>query len=308
MVPLLLCPSRVNRPNLTRWLGVLFLAAASPLTAQPDYRGTPREFRHEIQMQLFRFDNFFQARGGAPEENVTAAGFEYGVAWRAAERAPDFFGALYAVNYGRDGMETSFGGRAGAAWYGSAHSFYGYVDHTQNGWAFDIEETTANADITALFANYSYRLHEGWQIGASTWNDRTTFDVETGYEGTYNQLEGDVRYRGFGQIFEPRVGYAIGHRSVENEIDSYDHRHWFVELRTRPHSGVDLSLRYRHRTRDYENVDRSEDRPQVQLRATFRQSQRLAWTMTLTSEDVNSSVPGRDFETSRLFAGVTIGF
>ena len=259
-------------------------------------------------MQAFLFDNFFQARGGVPEEDVSAAGFEYVTAYRFEETGPDLFGALYAINYGSEGTETSFGGRVGAARYGSVHSFYGYVDRMQNGYAFDIEETTANANITALYAFYSYRFAPEWQAGVSTYNELTSFDVETGFEGTYNQLEGELRYRGFGRIFEPRIGLAIAEREVDNEIDSYDHRHWFVQASTRPVERLELSLRYRDRTRSYQNVDREEDRGQVQFRAIFRHTPRLATTATFTHENVNSSIPGRDFETSRFFAGFTIGF
>ncbi|HVS33091.1 MAG TPA: hypothetical protein VMS98_16715 [Thermoanaerobaculia bacterium] len=289
-------------------IAALLLTAATPLVAQPDYRGQPRSFRSEIQIQVFRFDNFFQARGGAPEVDMNAAGFEYGVAYRQEENGPDLFGALYAINYARQGTETSFGGRIGMSRFGSVHSFYVYLDRLQNGYAFDIEETTANADITALYGLYTYRIVPDWQVGLSTYNDWTSFDVETGFEGRYNQLEAEVRYRGFGRIFEPRIGYAVGDRDVENNTDSFSHRHWFVQVSTRPVERLDLSLRYRHRTRDYKNLEREEDRGQVQLRALFRHTDRLASVATFTRENVNSSLPGRDFSTGRLFAGLTVGF
>ena len=310
MVLLLLCPSRVIRKTLTRYVaGVFLLAAAAPLAAQPDYRGEPGVFRHQIQMQVFYFDNFFQARGDDPEIDVTAAGWEYSAATRLTETGPDFFGALYATNYGREGLETSYGGRLGIARYGSVHSFYAYVDRLQNGWSFDTGETTANANITSIYGTYSYRFVPDWQAELTTYNEWQSFDVEeTGFEGDYNQLEGEVRYRGFGRIFEPRLGYAIGKRDAENMSDSYDYRHWAIEVTTRPMPQLDLSLRYRDRLRDYETIDRTENRDQIQLRAIFRHSDRLATTAMYTWEDVNSSVPGRDFDKSRLFAGFTIGF
>ena len=286
----------------------LLVATATSLNAQPDYRGKPRSLRSELQMQAFHFDNFFQARGDAPEVDMDALGFEYGVAYRLEEDSPDFFGALYAINYSREGTETSFGGRVGMARYGSKHSFYGYVDRMQNGYAFDIEETTANANITSLYGFYSYRVVPDWQLGVSTYNDWTSFDRTTGFEGTYNQIEGEVRYRRFGPIFEPRIGYAIGERDVDNNEDSYDHRHWFVQVGTRPLERLELSLRYRDRSRDYQNIDREEDRGQVQLRGVYRHTDRLATTATFTHETVDSSIPGRGFNTSRLFAGFTIGF
>lgn len=289
-------------------IAALMLAAAVPVLAQPDYRGETGIFRHEIQLQAFHFENFFQARGGVPEESLNAAGFEYGAAYRAKENGPDFFGALYAINYSGEDTETSLGGRLGVARYGSVHSFYAYIDRLENGYAFDIEETTANANITALYGYYSYRFAPDWQAGASTYKELTRFDVETGYEGTYNQYEAELRYRGFGRIFEPRIGYGIAEREVDNPTDSYDHRHWFVQIGSRPHPKLDLSLRYRDRRRDYQTVERVEDRGQIQFRAIFRHTDRLATTAMYTHESVTSSIPNRDFDTGRLFAGFTIGF
>jgi hypothetical protein len=117
-----------------------------------------------------------------------------------------------------------------------------------------------------------------------------------------------VRYRGFGRIAEPRIGLAIGQRDAENNSDSYDYNHWFVQVTSRPIERLDLSLRYRDRNRDYQNADRTEDRGQIQLRAVFRHTDRLATTAVFTHEDVSSSVPGRDFDKSQVFAGFTIGF
>ncbi|HEU4522403.1 MAG TPA: hypothetical protein VFT12_10390 [Thermoanaerobaculia bacterium] len=290
-------------------MAFVLLTAAAPLVAQPDYRGEPGVFRHQIQMQVYHFDNFFQARGDTPEIDVTAAGWEYGAATRLTETGPDFFGALYVMNYDREGLATSYGGRAGIARYGSVHSFYGYIDRLQNGWSFDIAEETANANITSLYATYSYRVVRDWQLELTTYNEWQSFDVEeTGYDGDYNQLEGEVRYRGFGRIFEPRIAYAVGQRDVDNQTDTYDYRHWAVEVTSRPIPNLDLSLRYRDRTRDYERIDRLEDRGQIQFRAILRHSDRLATTAMITHEDVNSSVPGRDFAKRRIFAGFTIGF
>ena len=287
----------------------VLLATAAPLAAQPDYRGELRVFRHQITLQGFRFENFFQARGGAPEEDVNAAGFEYTTAYRRHENGPDFFGSLYVINYGVEGTVNTFGGRVGMSRYGNVHGFYAYLDRMQNGWSFDIGETTANANITSIVGIYSYRVHQDWQLGLSSYSEWQSFDVErTGYEGTYHELEGEVRYRGFGRIFEPRLGYAFAERDVEDPSDRYDHRYWFVELRSRPHPRVDVSVRFRDRTRDYQTVDRVEERDQWQLRGIFRQTNRIAWMARLTHEDVDSSRPNADFDTTRLYAGFIVDF
>lgn len=289
-------------------IAAVLLAGAGPLSAQLNDPGEPRVLRSEIQLQAIRFGNFFQARGGAPEEDVNAAGVEYRATYRFEAEGPDFHGAAYVLNYDERGTETSFGGRFGVSRYGSVHWYNVYLDHMQNGYAFDIDETTANADITALAGSYSYRLTRDWRIGVDSYNEWQRFDVETGFENEYVRLQAEARYRGFGRIFEPRVGVATARRNVQNARDSYDEPFWFVQLRSRPNPRLDLSLRYRDRTRDYRTIDRTEDRDQVTFRADFRQTSRMAWTAMVIYEDVNSSLPGRDFDTSRLFTGFTFGF
>jgi hypothetical protein len=294
---------------LTRYFfAALLLATTAPLIAQPDYRGEPREIRSEVQIQGFHFDNFFQARGSVPKQGMNAAGFEYGVAYRPTETSPDIFGALYATNYSRQGTETSFGGRVGLAKYGSVHSIYGYLDYLRNGYSFDVGETRANANITSFFGSYSYRVNPKWQVGLNTYDEWGRFNVNTGFENDYKELEGEVRYRGFGRVFEPRVGYGLGEQDVRTASDSYDQKHWFVAVTSRPHPRWDLTARYRVRSRDYQNVDREEDRDQILLRAIFHHNGRLATTASFTHETVNSSLPRGDFDTNRLFAGFTVGF
>lgn len=284
------------------------LLVAAPLFAQPDDRGEYRPYRSEIQLQLYRFDNFFQARGDAPEESVSAGGAEYRAAYRRRPDAPDIYGALYVLNYGHSGTETSFGGRVGVARYGSVHWFNVYVDRLENGWSFDIDETRANANVTTLAGSYSYRLARDWRIGLDSYNEWQRFDVTTGHENDYQRVEFDVRYRGLRPRLEPSIGYAVGRRNVQDDRDSYDDRQWFVQLSSDPHPRLDLSLRYRNRTRDYRNVTRTDDRNQWQLRAIYRQNSRLRWMAMFTTEDIDSSLQGRDYDTGRLFAGITYGF
>ena len=72
---------------------------------------------------------------------------------------------------------------------------------------------------------------------------------------------------------------------------------------------INATFRYRDRSREYESGTRSDDRDQWLLRATFRQSDRLAWTGSYSREQTSSSDPGRgSFETDVLYAGLIVGF
>ena len=280
-----------------------------PLSAQPlENDPETRVFRNEVELQLYRFGNFFQAREGQPEDDVNGVGAEWRGAWRAAPGRPDVYGALNVLNYAGNAGETSYGGRIGVSHYGEVHSFNAALDRQENGYSFDVGDRTATANITSLTGQYTYRVLRDWEIGAETYLEWQRFDVETGFENDYHNLGAQVRYRGLGRNFRPRIGYVVGERDVETASESYDDRYWYVQIDSAPFARLNASLRYRDRTRDYAGA-RTDDREQWRLRAQLRQTQRLAWTASYTRERVSSSEPGRgSFDTDVLFAGVIVGF
>ena len=280
-----------------------------PLSAQPlENDPETRVFRNEVELQLYRFGNFFQAREGQPEDDVNGVGAEWRGAWRAAPGRPDVYGALNVLNYAGNAGETSYGGRIGVSHYGEVHSFNAALDRQENGYSFDVGDRTATANITSLTGQYTYRVLRDWEIGAETYLEWQRFDVETGFENDYHNLGAQVRYRGLGRNVRPRIGYVVGERAVETASESYDDRSWYVQIDSAPFARLNASLRYRDRTRDYAGA-RTDDREQWRLRAQLRQTQRLAWTASYTRERVSSSEPGRgSFDTDVLFAGVIVGF
>lgn len=281
-----------------------------PLAAQPmEQDDEQRIFRNEVELQLYRFGNFFQAREGQPEEDVNGAGVEYRAAFRRAPGRPDIYAHVNVLNYAGDNGQTSYGGRVGVSHYGSVHSYNVYLDRQENGYSFDVGDRTATANITAIGAQYTNRIARDWQVGAETYLEWQRFDVETGSENDYRNLGVQVRYRGFGRAIQPRIGYVVGERDVRTEEESYDDRYWYVQLNLIPHQRVNATLRYRDRTRDYASGTRTDDRNQWLVRAQVRQTQRLAWTASYTRERTTSSEPGRGaFDTDVLFAGVIVGF
>jgi hypothetical protein len=285
------------------------LLIALPLAAQPmENENEQRVFRQEVELQLYRFGNFFQAREGQPEEDVNGFGAEYRAAWRQAPGRPDLYGALNVLSYAGNAGETSYGGRVGVSHYGEVHSFNVALDRQENGYSFDVGDRTASASITSLGGQYTYRLARDWDVGAESYLEWQRFDVETGSENDYHNLGAQVRYRGFGRLFRPRAGYVVGERDVETASESYDDRYWYVQVDTAPNARLNASLRYRDRTRDYDGA-RTDDRDQWRLRAQWRQTERIAWTGSYTREQVSSSEPGRgSFDTDVLFAGIIVGF
>jgi hypothetical protein len=291
----------------------IFIAAlavvAVPLFGQPAEGETYRPFRSEVEVQLFQFGNFYQAREGFPEDDVFAIGTEYRAAYRQNETAPDLYGNVYVVHYDASPSQTTYGARVGASRYGDVHSWNVYLDRAENGYAFDVEETRAIANITMAGGSYGYRFARDWQAGVEGHVERQRFNLEnTGFENDYQNAGVQLRYRGLGPRIQPRIGYVTGERSVRNDVSSYDDSYWYVQVNSELHPRVNATLRFRDRTRDYQNVSREDERKQWLLRGVFRQNNRISWTASMTREDVDSSVPGADFDTSVVYGGVIVGF
>jgi hypothetical protein len=298
--------------------GFLLAAAALPMFAQsetaPERVPPPapapeaRPLRSTVELQYYNFGNFFQAPEGLPQRNVTALGAAYRAAWTPRTNGPELYGRLSGLRYSGGASETSYTGTAGISKYGSVHWYDFYVERTENGYAFDIDETRASANITALSGHYSYAITRDWRVGTDAYLDWTRFNVDAQLENDYQSLGFDVRYRGFGDLIQPRVGYVMGQRDSRNGVDDADDRYWFVELRTKPRDTIDVRLRFRDRTRDYANIARVDDREQWTLRATLKQNQHLSWNASYSLEDVDSTAPGRDYDRSTASLTLSYGF
>lgn len=286
----------------------LLLLITMPVLAQREESPQEQPLRSSVELQFHNFGNFFQAREGIREQSVNALSAAYRAFWSRAGNSPDFYARVAARRYSGGASETSYSGQIGASNYGSTHWWDVSLERTENGYAFEVEETLASADITALFAHYSYPVTSDWRLGADGYFERTRFDVETGFENDYQSLGAQVRYGGFGDLLEPRFGYSVGERDVRDATDSYDERSWYVELRSEPAATIDVALRYRQRSRDYQTIDRAEDRAQWRLRGELQQNEHISWAASYTDEQVDSSLEGRDFDRSTAYIGVIYGF
>lgn len=285
-----------------------------PAPAQPNQTThvTPR-LRHEVRVQTLLFGNFFQATDPADEEDVTAFGSAYRLTYRPWEaRQTDVYGQIDYLTYSDIDRESSYGGRVGVSHRHAAHAVEAYLERAENRAAFDVGNRTAMANITTLNAEYGYRVHEDWELGAEgTW-EAQRFDVESDRENDYTALGASVRYRGFGYKFSPRVGYVTGRREVDNDEDSYDDSYWYVQLTGSPTDRIYLSARFRGRDRSYSPIiglpRRHDDRAQWTAFASYRATQRLGLSLYYSQEATTSNLAGRDFDTSFLLLGLTVYF
>jgi hypothetical protein len=294
------------------------LLAAFPLSAQPRGSSSPGELRSEMRFQGYYFDNFFHSTQPGDVENVTAFGAELRAAFRPGQRPLEIFGHLGGTKYGVDEASNSYGARIGAAFDDDRHAWTAFVDHAENRPSFEVANTFARADVTTFAGEYSYRLTSDWQLGAETALQRQTYDVESDRENFYKALGANVRYRGFGWRIAPQAGFVVSNRDVDNDRESYDSFDPFVEVAYIPPLTGDplyLSLRYRMRDRSYTTNDRTsgnfgreETRGDWTALVDYRVAQNVNWWIYYSTETIDSSIPGRDFDVGMMMTGISIGF
>lgn len=296
------------------WLAFV-VTVTVPLAAQPFNRPNAPAFRSEVRLQWYHFGNFFQATEGETEEDINAAGLEYRAAYRPWGVRTDVYGHLNFLNFDDPGRKNSYGGRLGVAHDGERHDFNVYLDRGENRITFDVGDTTDSANVTTLAGDYTFRVTKDWDLGAEARHERQRFDVSGQRENDFNLIGGSVRYRGFGYIFMPEVGFSTGSRDVVDGDESYDENAWYVEASSAPHRRVYVSARFRLRTREYttgnplaENFGQDDDRHQWTLSGSYKATERLTAILYYTNEDVNRSIPGASFGTDFLLLGLAYGF
>jgi hypothetical protein len=263
----------------------------------------------EIRLNTLFFGNFFQAPEGVPEEDVMAAAVE----GRFTRNLPFHFrqtqpvqGYLY-LDYLRFDQEE-FGGspglRVGARSEGRPHGWDAWAQLQKDRPAFDVGDQLDQANIARLAGDYSYRLGRNWQFGTGFDYEQQSFDLAEQRDNNFLGIGGTIRYRGFGSEFSPEIGFALGDRSVDDSNEDYGQTDWILQIRSAPSPPLYLSVRYRHRVREYDtsnpsarNFGREDTRDQIVLGADLRSGARLTWNLYLAWENADSTSPSRVFDT-----------
>lgn len=281
---------------------------AAPRTAEPQQHVSP--FRSTVELQFYNFGNFFQAREGSgiPERSANALGVAYRGYWVRPNNTPDVYGGLSTLRYSGGASETSYAGHVGVAKYGSTYWYDVYVEHTRNGWSFDVAETRATANVTSMWTHYSYPVTPDWRLGVEGYFDWLDYDVEADLGSSYRSIGAVARYDGFGDYVQPRAGIMVGQRDAEDDDEDVDDRYWYLQLTSEPTPNFEISLRYRGRNMEYGAPGREEDRGTWFLRALFKQNDRMHWLATYRQEAINSSLPNSDFDRDIAYVGMQYKF
>jgi len=250
------------------------------------------------------YQNFFQAAAGSEEEDVTALQGELGasVAITSALKA---YSLVNYLHFNEDAIEGSPGVRVGLRGDSRPHAFDVYAEALDNRPSFELDEF-AGADIRRINGEYSYRFAKDWQVSVDGDLEEQDFDNDA-RDNEFNAVGAAVRWRG-SRLFSPEVGARVGERDVNDPAQSYDQREVYLQIRSQPTPKWYLSLRLRNRTRDYQTIDREDERRQIAFGADYTISPRFVLNLYGAKEDVDSNVEGRDFDTGYWLAGLTWRF
>jgi hypothetical protein len=270
-----------------------------------------RRFRVDLRLNSLFFDNFFQAPEGLPQEDVNAWAGELRLVAPFGETLEGYANLNY-TSY-EDPLEASRGVTAGLRSSGRTHGFDLFGESVTNRPSGDVGELVEQADLKRVAGEYSYRVTRDWQLSALAEYQDQDFEITQGKDNTFVDFGGAIRYRGFGSAFSPEIGATFGERDANDPDEDHDQRDLFLKIRSAPADWAYLSLRYRHRTRDYaidnplaSNFEREDTRKQWTATADLRTGDVLTWNLYYSYEDAESTLATREFTTSLFAAGVTI--
>lgn len=299
-------------------LAAALVSLAAPARAQvegqqdPAETGEPR-WSTGLEVQGLFVDNFFQLPESEPQQDVEGVRAEGRLTWRPRTQWPlEAYGVAGATGYSDDLDETLLLG-GGLRWDGLVDLFDLGLRYETDRPSFEVGDTFGTADLLAIGGLYSHRIADAWEISALADHQRLDYEVDDGRDSLFRSAGGAVRYRGWGSRFSPEVGVEVGERDADDANEDNDQTDLWLKLRSAPARSLYLSLRYRHRVRDYSvddpaasNFRREDDRDQIAFTADWRTSDLLTWTLYYTWEDADSTKETRIFDTQLLAIGLRL--
>ncbi len=275
-----------------------------------------REPTAEVRVNAWYFGNFFQAPDNRPKKNVPALGIEgrltHPLPFKSIRQPVDGYVNLDYLHFFQGGFGGSPGLRLGARSEGRPHSWDASAQIQKDRPAFDVRDQVDKADIARLNGEYDYRLGRDWQFGAAVNFETQSFSATTGRDARFSGIGGSVRYRGFGSIFSPEVGIAVGKRTVDDPTEDYGQRDLILQVRSAPAPPLYLSARLRRRLRNYStnsaassNFERDDTRDQLVVAADLKHNAQITWNLYFAYENADSTLKSRSFDTFLTVFGMT---
>ena len=300
-----------NRLFSLAWYVILSATGISLALAQE-----PADPRLEWQIRAlgFRFENFFQAPAGEPEQDVETFRTEGKVAFRLRPDRPlAVYGQAGFTGYG-DGLDDSTRIGLGLESEARGREWAAGLERIRDQPVFEVGDEFDRADVLRAAVRSAHRITDDWELtGLAEWR-RQEFDLTAQKDNDFYSGGGAIRYRGWGYGFSPEIGVELGRRDAEDPNEDHDQQDVWLKIRSVPTPPLYLSLRYRHRTRDYSiddplasNFDREDERDDWTLNGRYRLTEWAALDLYYKYLDADSDKESRIFSTHTLGLGVTVG-
>jgi hypothetical protein len=312
-------PALSSRTVLVAALALTLASLPLPARAQGEGQGAPAEtgeprWETGVHLQGLFFDNFFQLPADEPQQDVEALRAEGRLSWRPRSEWPlEVYGVAGATSYLDEDLDESLLVGGGLRWDGLVDLIELDLRYEADRPSFEVGDTFGTAELLGVGGLYSHRIADSWELSALANHQRLDYAADDGRDSFFRSVGAAVRYRGWGYEFSPEVGVEVGERDADAADEDNDQTDLWLKLRSAPIRPLYLSLRYRHRVRDYSvddpaasNFRREDDRDQIVLTADWRTSDLLTWTLYYAREDADSSKATRVFDTQLLAVGVRL--
>lgn len=312
-------PRRLVRPFIP--LVILSMLLGAHVQAQEPGEADPQEPRarpglqrwsFELGFEGLLFDNFFQAPDGAPSTTVEAARVSGRFEVRPQAEGPLVLVASGARTAYGSGLADSTAVAGGARIEASGHALDLMTGVESGRPILDVGDEFETADVFFVEGEYGYRVADDWEVKALLGLQSQSFEVSADKDNTLVGFGPAVRYRGFGSGFSPEAGVLFGGRSAADREEDHSQTDWYFKVRSVPADRVYLSVRYRHRLRDYSidrqrarNFGREDTRNQLTALLVYPTDGRLALTVYYAYQSADSTLPSRTFDTQMIMAGLT---
>ena len=294
-------------------LRVLLAAAALSATALPAFAQSAVPVAVQVRFNAAFNDNFFQAATNAPGEDVWARSFEARVAKRPTNGEPVPFGRFELMSY--SGLERA-GALAGGVTQDNDRSGFRIEGGYQwNRPRFEVGDEFERADITGIIGEYSRHVTPAVELKALGDLFHESYEIRPLKNNNLYNLGGAVRYRGFGSVFSPEVGWLWGRRDADDLNEDFDQRQFYIQVRSAALPSTYLSVRFRRRARDYSgdlpglsNVGREDRRNQWTMYADVTATPHVILNLSYWHERAHSTRVTREFSAQAIGFGATYKF
>lgn len=306
--------SAAVRPTAAALFAAFLVASGGAAPAQPPPWEDP-VFGSELRVNAFRFDNFFQAPEGVPEEEVDLTRVEGRLSVKPAEGSPfDLYTRARFDSYSED-LDEAWAVGVGTRYETRRREADVFLEYEQDRPVFDVGDEFERANVLRLSGEHAWHLTEDWQVTALGEFRQEEFEQTATKDNDFLEGGAALRYRGWGYDLSPEIGAQWGSRDADDPNEDHDQRDLWIKLRSVPVEGLYVSLRYRYRFREYDaadpaasNFEREDDRRSWTLAADYALTGWLGLNAYVDYQDADSTKESRVFETTLAGVGVTFGF